>query len=191
MAGSRRRAIAATASLITIAGLGLSACRPAPDPEPESSFPADPQQRLPLDPITEPAVLEYCPAMEAVHFEGFVAPYEFVYACRAGENRASDGVTTYGSWQVAYRIADPHELLEVYASPNATRRVGPCPSYPADPLILWVHGHGTIEAVYAPVDECGFPSDDAVTAYANADRRVIVEFDQGAPLDERDTPAEH
>ena len=74
----------------------------------------------------------------------------------------SDGVTTYGSWQVAYRIADPHELLEVYAIPNDTRSVGPCPDYLADPLILWVHAQGTVEAIYAPVDECGFPRDDAV-----------------------------
>jgi hypothetical protein len=100
-------------------------------------------------------------------------------------------VTTYGDWQVAYRIVNPHSLLRVYALPNDTRSVGPCPTYVADPLILWVHERGTVVAIYAPVDECGFPRDDAVTAYANADRRVLVEFDQGVPLDERDTPAEH
>jgi hypothetical protein len=191
MNGSRRWATVAAASLLAMAGLGLSACWPAPEPDREPSFPAEPQLRVPLDPITEPAVLEYCPAMAAVHFEGFVAPYEFVYACRAGEHRASDGVTTYGAWEVAYRIADPHELLRVYAIPSDTRRVGPCPTYLADPLILWVHAQGTVEAIYAPVDECGFPRDDASIAYATAERRVLVEVDQGAPLDERDTPAEH
>ncbi len=191
MPGSRRWAIVAAASLLAMAALGLSACWPSPAPDPGPSFPAEPQQRLPLDPITEPAVLDFCPAMEAEHLDTFVGTYEFVYACRAGEHRATDGVTTYGSWEVAYRIADPHELLTVYAIPNDTRSVGPCPTYLADPLILWVHGQGTIEAIYAPVDECGFPRDDAVTAYATADRRVLVEFDQGKPLDERDTPAEH
>jgi hypothetical protein len=54
-----------------------------------------------------------------------------------------------------------------------------------------VHERGTVVAIYAPVDECGFPQDDAVTAYATAERHVLVEFDQGVPLDERDTPAEH
>ncbi len=191
MDASRRWATVAAASLLALAGLGLSACWPAPLPVPEPSFPAEPQQRVPLHPITEPAVLDFCPAMEAVHFEGFVAPYEFVYACRAGEHRASDGVTTYGAWEVAYRIADPHELLRVYAIPNDARSVGPCPTYVADPLILWVHAKGTVEAIYAPVDECGFPRDDASIAYATAERRVLVEIDQGAPLDERDTPAEH
>jgi hypothetical protein len=191
MNGSRRWATVAAASLLAMAGLGLTACWPGPEPEPEPSFTAEPQRRVPLDPITEPAVLEYCPAMEAVHFDGFDAPYEFVYACRAGEHRASDGVTSYGAWEAAYRIADPHELLRVYAIPNDARRVGPCPNYLADPLILWVHAQGSVEAIYAPVDECGFPRDDASIAYATADRRVLVEFDQGARLDERDTPAEH
>jgi hypothetical protein len=189
MRGARRWTSIAAACLL--ASVGLTGCWPSPPPVPEPTFPAEPQQREPLDPITEPDVLDYCPEMQAEHYPGFVAPYEFVYACRAGEHRPSDGVTTYGDWQVAYRIMNPHSLLEVYATPNETRNVGPCPDYVADPLILWVHERGTVVAIYAPVDECGFPQDDAVTAYATADRHVLVEFDQGVPLDERDTPAEH
>lgn len=191
MHGARRWSTIAAACLLVCIGLGVTGCWPARVPVVAPTFPAEPPQREPLDPITEPDVLDYCPAVQAVHYAGFVAPYEFVYACRAGEHRPSDGVTTYGSWQVAYRIVNPHSLLEVYAAPNATRSVGPCPDYVADPLILWVHERGTVVAIYAPVDECGFPRDDAVTAYANADRHVLVEFDQGVPLDERDTPAEH
>ena len=191
MRGSRWQTTIALASLLAVAGAGLTGCWPNPKPDPAPSFPAEPQNRAPLDQITEPDVLEYCPDVEAEHFAGFVAPYEFVYACRAGEHRPSDGVTTYGDWQVAYRIMNPHSLLQVYATPNQTRSVGPCPDYLADPLILWVHQLGTVVAIYAPVDECGFPMDEAVTAYANADRHVLVEFDQGRPLDERDTPAEH
>ncbi|MEO5921174.1 MAG: hypothetical protein ABIQ01_08535 [Pseudolysinimonas sp.] len=191
MPGTRRASTVAAACLIAVVGLGLSGCWPAPDPAVGPSFPAEPQNREPLDPITEPDVLDYCPDVPVVHYPGIVAPYEFVYACRAGEHRPSDGVTTYGSWQVAYRIVDPHSLLEVYSLPNDTRRGGACPDHLADPLILWVHERGTVVAIYAPVDECGFPRDDAVTAYANADRHVLVEFDQGVPLDERDTPAEH
>ena len=191
MHGTRRRTSIAAACLLATVGVGLTGCWPSQEPVPEPSFPAEPQAREPLDPITEPDVLEYCPSQQAIHLPGFVGPYDFVYACRAGEHRPSDGVTTYGDWQVAYRIVNPHSLLEVYATPNQTRKVGPCPDYLADPLILWVHERGTVVAVYAPVDECGFPQDDAVTAYATADRHVLVEFDQGVPLDERDTPAEH
>ena len=191
MPGTRQLTRVAAACLLAAVATGLSGCWQNPQPVAESSFSAVPQARHPLDPITEPEVLEFCPNQQADHFPGFVAPYEFVYACRAGEHRPSDGVTTWGSWQVAYRIVDPHPLLEVYSTPNETRSVGPCPDYVADPLILWVHERGTVVAIYAPVDGCGFPQAEAITAYANADRRVLVEFDQGVPLDERDTPAEH
>jgi len=182
---------AATIALACLLVAGLSGCWPDPPrPHPSPTSLAEPQNREPLDPITEPEVLESCPDVAARHFDGFVS-YEFVYACRAGEHRPSDGVTTYGDWQVAYRIVHPHSVLQVYALPNDARSAGPCPTYLADPLILWVHERGTVVAIYAPVDECGFPRDDAVFAYANADRHVLVEFDQGVPLDERDTPAEH
>jgi hypothetical protein len=191
MRGARPATRIAAACLFAVVALGLSGCWRAPDPAPSPSFPAEPQAREPLDPITEPEVLAYCPSQQAIHLPGFVGPYDAVYACRAGEHRPSDGVTTYGDWQVAYRIMNPHTLLQVYAAPNDTRSVGPCPDYVADPLILWVHERGTVVAIYAPVDECGFPRDDAVAAYAGAGRHVLVEFDQGVPLDEQDSPAEH
>lgn len=190
MLGSRRTAYV-TASLLALAlAAGLTGCWPTPDPVAEPTFPAEPQQLEPLTPITEPAVLAYCPAVNAVHYDGF-APYEFVYACRADDHRPSDGVTTYGPWEATYRIRDPQTLLAQYATPNGTRRAGPCPARAADPLILWVHARGTVEAIYAPVDECGFPRDEIVTAYANSDRDLLLEFDSGAPLDAHDTPAEH
>jgi hypothetical protein len=191
MRGARRWTNIAAACLFCTVVVGLSGCWQNPEPVAEPIFPAQPHNREPLDPITEPDVLDYCPTIVAEHFPGFVAPYEFVYACRAGEHRPSDGVTTYGDWQVVYQIMNPHALLAVYATPNETRSFGPCPHYLADPLILWVHERGTVVAIYAPVDECGFPQDDAVTAYATAERHVLVEFDQGVALDERDTPAEH
>ena len=191
MPGARRSTRVAATCLLGAIALGLTGCWPSQEPVPEPSFPAVPEARHPLDPITQPEVLAYCPSMQATHYRRYVASYEFVYACRAGEHRPSDGVTTYGDWQVAYLIMNPQELLQVYATPNLTRQVGPCPDYVADPLILWVHERGTVVAIYAPVDECGFPQDDAVTAYATAERHVLVEFDQGMPLDERDTPAEH
>jgi hypothetical protein len=191
MRGSRGVTTVALASLLSVIAIGVSGCWPAEKPIVQPRFPAEPQAREPLDPITEPDVLEYCPAMPAVHYEGFVAPYEFVFACRAGEHRPTDGVTSYGSWQVVYQIMNPHAVLEVYALPNDTRSLGACPAYVADPLILWVYSAGTVEAIYAPVDGCGFPRADAVTAYATAERHVLVEFDQGVPVDERDTPAEH
>lgn len=178
---------------IVVAGLtlALAGCFPVGDPVVESTFPADPLQHRPLVPITDEAVLEYCPDIPAEHFEGFTA-HEVVYICRADEHRPSDGTSTYGPWQSVYRVAEPQSLLERYAFPNATRIVtGTCPQGDQDPLIVWVHSGGTVQAIYAPVNGCGYARGEMVDVYQKAERDLVLEVDTGGPVDAHDTPAEH
>lgn len=171
--------------------IALAGCYPTGDPVVEPAFPAEPMLRHPLTPITDAAVLAYCPDIPAQHFEGFTA-YEQVYICRADEHRPSDGTSTYGPWQSVYSVGDPRGLLGRYAAPNATRIVsGACGQVAPDPLIVWVHRAGEVVAVYAPVDGCGFPRTEVVSAYQDAERELLLEVDSGGPLDEHDTPAEH
>ena len=58
-------------------------------------------------------------------------------------------------------------------------------------VIVWVHAAGTVEAIYAPVNGCGFARGEMVDAYQRAQRDLVLEVDTGAPLDAHDTPAEH
>jgi len=43
-----------------------------------------------------------------------------------------------------------------------------------------VHTAGTVAAVYAPVDACGFPQEEIADAYQTAEREFVVEVDTGA-----------
>jgi len=172
-----RRPVAVVVAGLTLA---LAGCFPAGEPVVESTFPATPLLNRPLVPITADAVLEYCPDTPAEHFEGFTA-YEGVYICRADEHHPTDGVSTYGPWQSAYRVLDPQELLERYSLPDETRIVtGTCPDGDQDPLIVWVHARGTVQAIYAPVNGCGYARGKMVDVYQNAERDLIVEVDGGA-----------
>lgn len=167
----------------------LAGCAPD-DPLVVPTDPATPLAVLPAQPLTDPRVLAYCPDIPAVHFTGFTAP-EVVYICRADEHRATDGTSTYGPWQAVYRVTDPRKLLVAYARPNANEVDTECPIGTLDPLIVWVHAAGTIRAIYAPVNGCGFARGEMVDAYQKADRELVLEVDGGAPLDAHDTPAEH
>jgi hypothetical protein len=172
------------------AGLLLAGCVPG-EPVAQSTMPAKPIEVRPLKPLTEAAVLAYCPDLRAEHFDGFRS-YAAVYICRSDDRRPSDGTTTYGPWQSVYRIVDPQDLLQLYALPNDTRIASDaCPTGAADPLILWVHTGGIVQAIYAPVNGCGFARGEIVDAYQTARRQLLVEVDTGAPLDAHDTPAEH
>jgi hypothetical protein len=182
--------VLATGLLLALAGF-LTGCVAGGDRVELPTFPAVPGFHEPTYPLTQPTVLAYCPAMRAEHLVSFPAEPDAVYLCRAGEHRATDGTSTYGPWETVYRVADPVALLRRYSVPDATRSTGPCPQYLADPLILWVHVDGTVVAVYAPVDECGFPQEAAAAAYQIADREFVVEVDTGGPVDTHDTPAEH
>ncbi|MEO8261226.1 MAG: hypothetical protein ABI566_01540 [Pseudolysinimonas sp.] len=178
---------------VAVTGLALcllAGCFPVSDPVVEPTFPAEPLNRYPLTELTDPAVLEYCPAQPAEHFEGFTA-HEVVYICRGDEHRATDGTSTYGPWETVYRVVDPTSILERYSLPNDTRIVLACPRGDLDPLIVWVHSGGAVTAVYAPVNGCGYARGEMVEAYQKAERELIVEVDTNGPVDEHDTPAEH
>jgi hypothetical protein len=167
------------AALVTGLVLCLAGCYPVGDPVVESTFAANPLELRPLVPITAEPVLEYCPDIPAEHFEGFAA-HETVYICRADEHRATDGTSTYGPWQAVYRVTDPQTLLEGYALPDDTRIVTGCPAGDQDPLIVWVHAGGTISAIYAPVNGCGYARGEMVDLYQHAERDLVVEVDSGA-----------
>lgn len=167
------------AALVTGLVLCLAGCFPVGDPVVESTFPANPLQLQPLVPITAEPVLEYCPDIPAEHFGGFAA-HEIVYICRADEHRATDGTSTYGPWQAVYRVNDPQALLEGYSLPDDTRIVTGCPEGDQDPLIVWVHAGGTIRAIYAPVNGCGYARGEMVDLYQHAERDLVVEVDSGA-----------
>lgn len=188
-----RRPVAAvvTGLALCLTAAGLAGCFPIGEPVVEPTSPGEPLLTRPLVTITEDAVLAYCPDIPAEHFAGFTS-YEAVYLCRADEHRPTDGTSTYGPWQSAYRIMDPRLLLERYASPDApVIDQGACPQGFSDPLILWVHTGGEVHAIYAPVNGCGFPRGEMVDAYQTAERDLLVEVDTGGPADDHDTPAEH
>jgi hypothetical protein len=177
---------------LAVTGLALAlltGCVPG-DPVPKPTFAAEPVRHEPVVPLSDDGVLAYCPAVPAEHFEGYT-DIQSVYICRADEHRATDGVSTYGPWQSVYRVPDPQALLALYAGPSDTRVVTGCPPGNPDPLIIWVHGAGTVRAVYAPVNGCGFPLGAVEDAYQKAERELVLEADTGAPLDAHDTPAEH
>jgi hypothetical protein len=183
-------AVAVTGLVLCLSATALAGCVPG-DPVSKSTSPAEPLERHTLVPITDETILGYCPDIPAEHFGGFTS-YEVVYICRADEHRATDGTSTYGPWQSAYRVADPRLLLELYALPNADRiDTEACPTGAADPLIVWVHSGGKVHAIYAPVNGCGFARGEMVDVYQKAERDLVDEADTGEALDAHDTPAEH
>jgi hypothetical protein len=147
-----------------LAACVLSGCVPQ-HPVVQVNDTARPQSVRPEGRFTDPGVLDLCPAIDAVHLDGYPALPEGVYLCAVLD----------GPREVAYRIGNPLEVLAAYSAPDAAVSSDPCPAYLADPLILWIHGGGTIRAVYAPVDGCGFPQQAAHDAYLNADRELVAE----------------
>lgn len=177
-----RRASAVAVSLIVLAA--LAGCLPAaPAPQPTSTGLAHPDSVAPLVPFVAPRVLAYCPVEDAEHYSGYPLPVDEVYICRADGSKVTDGVSTSGPWESAYRVTDPAALLTAYRVPDAHANGRRCGPFPADPLIIWVHRNGVTKAYYAPVNGCGFPVAAAATAYQEAKRVLLVEVDHGATGD--------
>jgi hypothetical protein len=129
-----------------------------------------------------PAVLASCPLVSPVHYDGYWIPVDEVYICRADGHRDTDGVSTYGPWEMSYRIPYPQALLRAYRAPDA-RATDPllCPHAFQDPLLVWVHHNGVTTAYYAPVDGCGNPTQAAHDAYFAVGRDALIAVDRGAP----------
>jgi hypothetical protein len=160
-----------SAGVLAITGVALSLLTGCVTPRPVAHLndPAHPQSVRPEDEFLSPAVQDLCPAIDAVHLDGYSALPEGVYLCAVLD----------GPREVAYRITEPLPVLTAYAAADANRSAEPCLGYLADPLILWIHAGGTVRAVYAPVDGCGFPQDAARDAYLDADRDLVAEAVRG------------
>jgi hypothetical protein len=182
---ARVSAVVASVAIAVCLIVGLTAGFPKhspPVPAASATGLAVPKVVAPLAPLVIPAVLNYCPLVDAVHEEvDYTLPVDRVYICRGDVRHDTDGVSTYGPWETAYRVLDPDALLAAYRAPNAPASGGYCANRYQDPLIIWVHHDGVTSAYYAPVDGCGDPSAAAQRAYTAAKRLTLVAVDRGAP----------
>lgn len=114
-----------------------------------------------------------CSTKDAIHLQDSVAvllgnlpsssAYE-VYICDGLTNDVNEPVTV-----VEITGDDKEALLTAYKTPNAY--VQPevmCTANVEDPLIINIDFAGELTPVYAPVNVCGFPSDEAKSAYLSA-----------------------
>lgn len=180
----RIRILVVTALAFLLAGCAGSGASSGPSVDPSPT--AEPGLTKPLVPLTAPEVLEYCPSEEAVHFDGDVAAVDEVYVCSGSDMLSVDGQAPgiVPGIQRASRVAGGLDaLLAAYAKPNAGATAEACIELAADPLIVWVKSSDTITPVYAPVDECGFPTDAAAEAFTTVRLETIVEVsvDDAAP----------
>ncbi|MEO7121564.1 MAG: hypothetical protein ABI400_00250 [Lacisediminihabitans sp.] len=180
--------------LLTIAllGLSLAACsttepakvQPSKAPRPTvSATPstppvakqAQPSRTKPLVALTDPDILAYCPATDAVHFDGKPSDVSKIVICTsvtsANGTSESASLVNYGS----------EALLSAYSVANAKVTGDPCTRVAKDPLLIWITGAGgAIHPVYAPVDACGYPSAEAIAAYQATGLQVLWEADLDA-----------
>lgn len=178
-------------ALVTIAALSLvlSACggpgpapaKPSPTPRATASVTpsatpaaklAQPSRTRPLVPFTDPAILAYCPDAPAVHFDGKAADITKATICTSVTS--ATGRAESASW-VNFGL---DALLSAYAKSNQPITKDSCTRVAKDPLIVWLTStDGTLYPVYAPVDGCGYPGVDAVSAYQSAGLQILYEAD--------------
>lgn len=175
-----RRMLVPSALLTMIA---LAGCAQTPggsvvgsaDPSPSASPTAEPGLKAPIAPVTDPEILAYCPAEAATHFDGDIEAVTSITVCSVDELQSVEQ-TGSGTIERASRVdTGGAELLKAYSLPNAIATDGPCIALAADPLIVWLTVGDTIQPVYAPVDECGFPTDAAAAAYAGLTLVIITQ----------------
>jgi len=176
---------------IAILGLSLTACGSAtPPPGPTATAPhrtptasptpsatpvakqATPARTTPLPPLTDRNILNYCPDVPAVHFDGKPSDVTQIAVCTSVTS--ADRIT-----ESAYSVNFNQEaLLSAYSEPNALLTKESCVRVAKDPLIVWLTlKDGTIHPVYAPVDHCGYPNADAEAAYQAAGLQIQWEAD--------------
>lgn len=141
---------------------------------------AQPSRTRPLNALTDPQILDYCPDVAAVHFNGKMSDVTKVTICTT--TPSTTGSTQDASWVNFGQDA----LLSAYSAANAKVTDTSCVRTAKDPLIIWLtNTAGTIYPVYAPVDPCGYPSADAVDAYQAAGLQILYEADfdaNGQPI---------
>jgi len=174
---ARRLAAVVLAAAVAVA---LTACfPPKAEVDPDTAIP---DALTPLPELTDPQIVQYCPGYVPQHLGGPISPIDRVYVCRADVRIASDGVSTFGPWQVVYRLRHPDALIAAYGRPDAIAKPrGSCGSVIADPLIIWVYRAGAALPYRAPVDACGAPTAAAAKAYRTASREAVIGVDTGSP----------
>jgi hypothetical protein len=141
---------------------------------------AKPASTTPLTALKSAEILGYCPAIDAVHFQG--KPADVSHASICGSEPVTGG-TTESAYDVNFGL---EQLLTAYSAPNETVKTSGCSKVALDPLIVWLtKPDGTIYAVYAPVTGCGSPTDAAAAAYAAVGKQILYQLSvdaNGNPL---------
>ena len=129
----------------------------------------------PMNPPTHPHIARYCPDEPADHFDGDPGAYDIVYVCTVEDVPPSQNGLPRTK-QTVDRIAPDGvvALLTAYSAPDATPTDDACPAMMADPLVVWIVDGDDTVAVRAPVGGCGFPTDEAATAFQDAPRETIL-----------------
>lgn len=174
--------IIAVSSLLLLAGCS-NPTKPTPTPAPTGegiapgepspgSATAQPASKFPFIRVTDAEALNYCPDVEAVHLQDsgislMTTEIKHAYLCQDDSlvEPAEDGKP---KTVTVFEVTDGlFSLLEAYSAENAS--VTPattCILSLPSPLIVWVSGgNNGITPIYAPVDECGFPQQEAAEAY--------------------------
>lgn len=142
--------------------------------------PAEPDTAVPTQNLMKPgltkslvtptsAAQKFCPDVDAVHLNETdislkTKEMKTAYVCITLQTLVPLEETS--TEQVRVVTGGLMNLLEAYSKPNA--EVDPtvnCIALAADPLIVNVVQGDTIIPVYAPVNVCGFPTDEAAAAF--------------------------
>jgi len=186
---------AALCCALVLAGCAVGAPDPGDGPSgtptPSPAPTAEPVLLTPLYPVTVRELLEYCPGTPAQHFDGLVDSVTEVYVCSASDilsvDGAAPGAEVPGVQRASRVTGGADELLLAYSEQNAAATTGACIELAADPLIVWTATADGITAIYAPVDECGFPTRTATDAFNAVALETILEVRLGdkapAPTD--------
>jgi hypothetical protein len=196
--GTMRRVLAsALASAAAVLLLAACASGSAEPPNPYLTAipgahgpgtPPDDEGVYPLVPATHAHVQIPCPLVSAVHYDEGEIPRDEVasaYVCTTRPyTDAPDGTPQIEEFVDRVAAEDIAGLLEAYAVPDAERPDDVmCEQSLHDPLIVWLHwGDERITPVYAPRDECGFPSPEAAAVYDGLElHRVLVAREKTTP----------
>ena len=126
-----------------------------------------------------PEISGYCPLdVKAVHLHQLPVKATDAMVCASSVGDTDGSVVT----TVSKVTGGLDELIKAYSVPNAPVNKGViCTLQLEDPLLVWLTYPGERNyPVYAPVDECGFPTPEAKQAYTALTLQPIAKFTTGA-----------